>query len=183
MLTLLHLPSQEGFGFYKPKEEAEAAAATPPMRAGARDIPCVPPPEGWEAAGEAAEEGTAAAVTLNEEPGGPYFDASETLPLPADELITAGAPIPKAHPTCMQRSASSFAFSLLHLQHRLNAGCLRRFAQDSITGVVSPAADEAKPEHTHHVSLGAVTDAVVHAAERAAAALRQASEDGTRGTP
>ena len=69
---------------------------TPPARAGARGIPCVPPPEGWEAAGDAAEEGTAAAVTLNEEPGGPYFDASDTLPLPADELITAGAPIPKA---------------------------------------------------------------------------------------
>ena len=52
--------------------------------------------------------------------------------------------------------------------------------------MVSPAAEEAKAEHSehaHHISLGAVTDAVVHAAERAAAALRQASEDGTRGTP
>ena len=75
---------------------------TPPARAGARGIPCVPPPEGWEAAGDAAEEGTAAAVTLNEEPGGPYFDASDTLPLPADELIIAGALIPKAR-SCRQR--------------------------------------------------------------------------------
>ena len=75
------------------------------MRPAARDIPCVPPPEGWEAAGEAAEEGTAATVTLNEEPGGPYFDASDTLPLPADELITAGAPIPKARPTCNAQGA------------------------------------------------------------------------------
>ena len=54
-----------------------------------------------------------------------------------------------------------------------------------MTGVESPTeeAQAAHSERAHHVSLGALTEAVVHAAERAAAALRQASEDGTRGTP
>ena len=96
--------------------------STPPKtRAGARDIPCVPPPEGWEAAGEAAEEGTAATETLNEEPGGPYFDASDTLPLPADELITAGAPIPKARPR-MSR-APSFSDSIRSQSAAASARC------------------------------------------------------------
>jgi len=67
-----------------------------PQRVGVRGIPCIPPPEGWEAAGEAVDAIAKAAPPLNEEPGGPYFDAHETLPLPVDELITAGAPIPKA---------------------------------------------------------------------------------------
>ena len=54
-----------------------------------------------------------------------------------------------------------------------------------MTGVVSARTGEAEaaPERKHGMSLGAFTEAAVHAAERAAAALRQASEDGTRGTP
>ena len=58
--------------------------------------------------------------------------------------------------------------------------------QDSVTGVVSPlsrAEAEAQPERKHGLSFDALAEAVAHAAERAAAALRQASEDGTRGTP
>ena len=73
--------------------------------------------------------------------------------------------------------------ALRHLQMLVAHNTAR---QDAITGVVSATADEAKAAHSermHHVSLGALTEAVTHAAERAAAALRQASEDGTRGTP
>jgi hypothetical protein len=140
-------------GFYAPKAEAEAAAApaTPMQRAGARDIPFIPPPEGWESAGAAVDESSKAITPpLNEEPGGPYFDASETLPLPVDELITSGAPFPK----------------------------------DSVTGVISPqTSGEAHAERAHGTTFEAVAEAVAHAAERAAAAMRQASEDGTRGTP
>ena len=159
--------------------------STPPKtRAGARDIPCVPPPEGWEAAGEAAEEGTAATETLNEEPGGPYFDASDTLPLPADELITAGAPIPKARLRISRRHFLSDSITMCCCICSLLVADWAWW-QDAVTGVVS-STDEAKAapsERAHHVSLGALTEAVAHAAERAAAALRQASEDGTRGTP
>ena len=55
-----------------------------------------------------------------------------------------------------------------------------------MTGVVSPqtaAEAEARGEHKHGLSFGALTEAMTHAAERAAAAMRHASEDGTRGTP
>ena len=55
-----------------------------------------------------------------------------------------------------------------------------------MTGVVSPqtaAEAEAHAEHKRGLSFEAITEAVARAAERAAAAMRQASEDGTRGTP
>ena len=76
--------------------------------------------------------------------------------------------------------------------------------QDSVTGIVKGApgaaprrddsgagADAAEEEERagqhgglkHTLHLDTLGEAVIHAAERAAEALRIASEDGTRGTP
>ena len=53
--------------------------------------------------------------------------------------------------------------------------------QDAVTGVVSPRSEAEARKHS--TTFDALAEAVAHAAERAAAAMRQASEDGTRGTP
>jgi hypothetical protein len=55
--------------------------------------PHIPPPDGWEAMGSSELElGAAEAEARGAGAEEPYFDAPETLP--ADELITSGAPLP-----------------------------------------------------------------------------------------
>ena len=117
--------------------------------------PHIPPPEGWEAAGEAVERGNAAATerAARAAEREPYFDAPETLP--TDELITAGAPVPE----------DSVA--------------------GVVGAVGAPSGEKAGLRggmaHTFH--LDELAEAVTRAAERAAEALRISSEEGTRGTP
>ncbi len=192
------LPS---YGVYYPKAKEAAAAA-------ARGVPPphLPPPDGWEAAAAQVERGAAEAEARAVAAEEPYFDASETLP--TDELITSGVPLPVRTMRDVNCAPFFSPFPHSHFSARAERICGASTWQDAVTGVVrAPPSAEATsggrdtsgdasgggsgggasggggPREKVLHQLDALSEAVLHAAERAAEALRIASEDGTRGTP